>query len=98
MKYECKENDCLIEMGKDESEILISVKGETAKTIIGLKDLNEALILFGVVKSLPTIESIIIDPLQTYLEKTGSFTKAQSENIAKNFYNYVDDYDIDLGI
>ncbi len=98
MKYECKENDCLIEMGKDKSEILISVKGETAKTVIGLKDLNEALILFGVVKSLPTIDSIIIEPLQTYLEKTGSFTKDQSEIIANNFYNYVDDYDIDLGI
>ncbi len=48
MKYECKENDSLIEMGRDKSEILISVKGETAKTVIGLKDLNEALILFGV--------------------------------------------------
>jgi hypothetical protein len=49
MKYECKENDCLIEIGRDKSEILVSVQGETAKTVIGLKDLNEALILFGVV-------------------------------------------------
>jgi hypothetical protein len=48
MEYECKENDCLIEMGKDKSEILIYVKGETAKTVIGLKDLKQALILFSV--------------------------------------------------
>jgi hypothetical protein len=51
MEYECKENDCLIEMGKDKSEILIYVKGETAKTVIGLKDLKQALILFGVSKT-----------------------------------------------
>lgn len=60
MKYECKENDCLIEIGKDKSEIFISVKGETAKTVIGLKDLNEALILFGVVKSLKEKNSGVI--------------------------------------
>ena len=48
MKYECKENDCLIEIGRDKNEILISVQGEIGKTVIGLKDLNEALILFGV--------------------------------------------------
>jgi len=48
MKYECKENDCLIEMGRDKGEILISVQGGTAKTVIGLKDLTQALILFGV--------------------------------------------------
>jgi len=48
MEYECEENDCLIEMGRDKSEILISVQGETAKTVIGLKDINQALIFFGV--------------------------------------------------
>jgi hypothetical protein len=45
--YECKQNDCVIEIGKDNSEILISVKGETEKTVIGLKDLSQALFLFG---------------------------------------------------
>jgi len=47
MMYECKQNDCVIEIGKDNSEILISVKGETEKTVIGLKDLSQALFLFG---------------------------------------------------
>lgn len=51
MKYKCKENDCLIEMGKDKSEILISVQGGTVKTVIGLDDLNQALNLFDVVES-----------------------------------------------
>ncbi|AKG94292.1 hypothetical protein AVT42_gp36 [Polaribacter phage P12002S] len=58
MKYECKENDAIIELGKDKEEVLISIKGETAKTVIGLKDLNEALILFGVVKSLKDKKTI----------------------------------------
>ena len=54
--------------------------------------------LSGVVKSLPNIDSIIVEPLNNYLERTGSFTKDQSNLIAKEFYNYVDDYDIYLGI
>jgi hypothetical protein len=36
-------------MGRDKSEILISVQGGTAKTVIGLDDLKQALNLFGVV-------------------------------------------------
>lgn len=48
MEYECKENDCLIVMGKDKSKILIYVKGEPVRTEIGVKDLNKALNLFGV--------------------------------------------------
>ena len=48
MKYNCKENDVIIE--KKEDEIWVSVEGDTkcGKTVVGLKDLNEALILFGV--------------------------------------------------
>jgi len=49
MIYKCKENDAIIELGKDKDELLIYIDGETSKTVIGLKDLNEALILFGVV-------------------------------------------------
>lgn len=48
MKYECKENDALIELGKDKSEVLISIQGDTSKIIIGVKDLKEAMSLFGI--------------------------------------------------
>ena len=50
MKYKCKENDAIIEIGKDKSEILISINGdnECGKTVIGLKDLKNALTLFDV--------------------------------------------------
>ena len=48
MKYNCKENDVIIE--KKEDEIWIGVDSDTkcGKTVIGLKDLTQALILFGV--------------------------------------------------
>tara|TARA_R110000803_G_C11831635_1_gene303373 strand:- start:45 stop:335 length:291 start_codon:yes stop_codon:yes gene_type:complete len=54
MKYECKQNDCLIEAIEGKSELLISVKGDTVKLVIGLEDLKQALNLFGVSVSLPT--------------------------------------------
>ena len=54
--------------------------------------------LCKVVKSLPSIDSIIVEPLTKYLKRTTNFTEDQSIEIAKNFYNYIDDYDIDLGI
>jgi len=53
MKYECKENDALIELGCNKDELLISIQGETAKTVIGLNDLHQALNIFGVSIMLP---------------------------------------------
>lgn len=50
MKYKCKENDCLIEMEQDKSEILISAEGDTVQTVIGLKDLHEALVSFDTIR------------------------------------------------
>jgi len=50
MKYECKENDAIIELGRDKDEVLIYIQGETAKTVIGLKDLHQALNMFDVVE------------------------------------------------
>ena len=58
MKYECKENDAIIELGKDKEELFISIKKEKAKTVIGLKDLKQALILFGVMFELPDVKKI----------------------------------------
>lgn len=51
MKYKCKENDARIEKHND--ELWISVKGDKkcGKTVISLKDLNQALTLFGVSNS-----------------------------------------------
>ncbi|MFT6879110.1 MAG: hypothetical protein ACJARG_000034 [Arcticibacterium sp.] len=48
MKYKCKENDARIE--KQDDELWISVKGDKkcGKTVISLKDLSQALALFGV--------------------------------------------------
>jgi hypothetical protein len=51
MIYECKENDCIIEMGKDESEVLIYAKGDTVKTVIGLKDLKGAFKKFELINT-----------------------------------------------
>lgn len=59
MKYECKENDAIIELGRDKGELLISINGEKVKTVIGLKDLNKALILFGVSCSSTPKEAIM---------------------------------------
>lgn len=59
MKYECKENDAIIELGKDKEEVLISINGEKVKTVIGLKDLNQALILFGVGKHRELLNSFL---------------------------------------
>ena len=53
MKYKCKENDVVIENHED--EIWISVEGDVkcGKTVVGLKDLKQALNLFGVSIMLP---------------------------------------------
>lgn len=48
MKYKCKENDAIIELGKQKDELLIYINGEKVKTVIGLKDLNEALLKFEI--------------------------------------------------
>lgn len=58
MKYKCKENDARIE--KHDNELWISVKGDKkcGKTIISLKDLNQALTLFGVSDLLLTEQMI----------------------------------------
>ena len=80
MKYECKENDCLIEMGKDKSEILISVKGETAKTVIGLKDLSQALILFGVGNLLNDKKNEKIEDLEDDLKRLNDDIEFEQEN------------------
>ena len=53
MKYKCKENDCIIELGREKDEILVSEAGDKSKIIIGLKDLNKALVSFGVKEKLP---------------------------------------------
>lgn len=47
MKYKCKENDAIIELSKSKDEILICIDGEKSKTVIGLKDLHNALKEFG---------------------------------------------------
>ena len=43
MKYKCKENDAIIELGKNKDELLIYIDGETTKTVIGVKDLIKSL-------------------------------------------------------
>lgn len=48
MEYKCKENDVIIELGIDKDELYISAGGERVKTVIGLSDLKQALILFDV--------------------------------------------------
>ena len=63
MKYECKENDCIIEMGEDKSELLISISGDTSKLVIGLKDLNQALSLFNVSETAEGCLKQIADPI-----------------------------------
>lgn len=80
MKYECKENDCLIEMGKDKSEILIYLKGETAKTVIGLKDLDQALILFGVGNLLKDKKNEKIEDLEDDLKRLNDDIEFEQEN------------------
>lgn len=40
-------------LGRDKDELLISIQGETVKTVIGLKDLHQALNIFGVSIMLP---------------------------------------------
>jgi hypothetical protein len=59
MKYKCKENDAVIELGKDKEEVLISINEEKVKTVIGIKDLKQALILFGVSCSSTPKEAIM---------------------------------------
>ena len=51
MKYKCKENDVVIEL--HENELWIGINGDKrcGKTVIGLKDLNQALNEFSVVGS-----------------------------------------------
>jgi len=51
MKYECKENDAIIELGKEKDELLVFIDGEKSKTIIGLNDLFFALKKFGLIAS-----------------------------------------------
>lgn len=58
MKYECKENDAIIELGRDKDEVLIYIQGESAKTVIGLKDLHQALNIFGVSNSVCSCGSL----------------------------------------
>jgi len=55
MKYECKENDCVLELSKDKEEIWVSIVGDSAKTVIGMKDLSGALSKFGFQKKESTI-------------------------------------------
>ena len=99
MKYECKENDAIIEMGKNNSEILISINGETAKTVIGLNDLNKALILFGVSIMLPIKAK---HKLFGDVEILGIRTECSSNNnkmyMVKNDgeYFWVHDYETEL--
>ena len=63
MKYECKQNDCLIEISEDKSELLISINGDTQKLVIGLKDLNQALSLFNVSETAEDCLKQIADPI-----------------------------------
>ena len=63
MKYECKQNDCLIEASEDKSELLISSKGDTVKLVIGLEDLNKALNLFDVKTGALDCLKQIADPI-----------------------------------
>ena len=51
MKYKCKENDTIIELHEDELWIGVDGDDKCGKTVIGLKDLNQALNLFGVIGS-----------------------------------------------
>jgi len=48
MKYECQDNDALIELSDDKMDLFISIDGETSQTIISLDDLRKSLIQFGI--------------------------------------------------
>lgn len=48
MKYKCKENDGVIELGPKGDEIYISIDGDTAMIVIGVNDLFKALNEFGI--------------------------------------------------
>jgi len=48
MKYKCKENDAIIELGKYKDELYIYIDGERSKTVVGLSDLLNALEEFGI--------------------------------------------------
>ena len=74
MKYNCKENDVIIEKKGD--EIWISVDGDTkcGKTVIGLKDLTKALILFSVSGS-----TLLSDKFKVY-----KCTDCQEINVKKD--------------
>lgn len=61
MIYKCKENDAVLELGRDKDEILVCAEGETVKTVVGLKDLIQALTLFGVDFPQPPTKSKTVD-------------------------------------
>ena len=48
MKYECQDNDALIELSDDKMDLFISIDGETSQTVISLDDLRKSLIQFGI--------------------------------------------------
>ncbi len=87
MRYECKENDAVIELGKDKEELLISIDGETVKTIVGLKDLKKALILFGVMGSCDITDEEILK--LDFYDLCGSGSVFMSDNEKIKHYKHV---------
>ena len=47
MKYECKENDVIIEL-KNEEELYIYIDGDKGKIVIGINDLIKAINAFSI--------------------------------------------------
>ena len=83
MKYECKENDAVIELGRDKDEVLVYIQGETAKTVIGLKDLHQALNIFGVSVSLPSDPMVLAEYLHNNYEQIAKRTNWQTQRSCK---------------
>lgn len=88
MKYECKENDCVLELSEDKEEIWVSTGGNSTKTVIGMKDLSGALSKFGFQNKKPTIfksdAKAIVDMLFD--------SKVFREEITRDDMNATEDY------
>ena len=66
-------------------------------SLIHLK-LKEALTFCEVIKSLPSKEEILSEPIENALYATGRFTTDQCTELANGIIMYLDDYNIDIGI
>jgi len=71
-KFECSENDTIIEHNESENEVWIYSKGENVKTVIGVLELKIALENFGLCKVERSIRGNVLIDQRVPSEETKS--------------------------